>query len=99
MVRGATTTGFKKKYLIAVVFVGIFIYALFGDKGIVDVYSLKKERDGIRTFNSSLAEKNRLLEEKIKLVETDRRYIGHIARTELGMIGHDEIIYRVGETE
>ncbi len=97
MAKRAIKTGFKKKYLFAVVLVGLFIYALFGDKGLVDVYALKKERDGIRTFNTELARENGLLEKKIELLENDRRYIGYLARTELGMIGPNEVIYRLGE--
>ncbi len=69
------------------------LFAVFGDKGLVDVYRLKKERDRIVAFNRSLEKENSELEKKITLLKTDKRYIERIARDELGMIAPNEIIY------
>ena len=93
------TEGFKKKYLLLALIPAIAAFAVFGDKGLRDVYRLKKELNGILSYNRSLDEENRDLEEKIALLKTDRRYIGYIARKELGMIGKNEVVYRIEETK
>lgn len=87
---------FKKKHvwlLAVVLFVGIA--AVFGDKGVLDLYKLKQERDGILAYNASLEKENAGLAEKIKLLENDKRYIGQIARKELGKLGKNEVVYRI----
>ncbi|MBI5468676.1 MAG: septum formation initiator family protein [Deltaproteobacteria bacterium] len=93
------TEGFKKKYLLLALIPAIAAFAVFGDKGLLDVYKLKKELNGILSYNRSLDAENRALEEKISLLKTDRRYIGYIARKELGMIGKNEVVYRIEETK
>jgi len=89
--------GWQKKYVFAVVFLLIAGFAVFGDKGLLDVYRLKRERDGIISYNKALEEENAALEGSISLLETDKRYIGYIARKELGMIGRSEVVYKLGE--
>lgn len=84
----------KKKYILAAVVLAIGLYAVFGDKGLVDVYKLKRERDGILAFNAALVEENGKLEREIGLLNNDTRYAGYIARKELGMIGKNEVVYR-----
>ncbi len=93
------TEGFKKKYLLLALIPAIAAFAVFGDKGLLDVYKLKRELNGILSYNRSLDAENKALEEKISLLKTDRRYIGYIARKELGMIGKNEVVYRIEETK
>ncbi|MFQ5736770.1 MAG: septum formation initiator family protein [Thermodesulfobacteriota bacterium] len=89
--------GWRKKYVfLAVVFL-IAGFAVFGDKGLLDVYKLKRERDGIISYNRALEKENATLERDIRLLKTDKRYIGFIARKELGMIGKNEIVYKIGD--
>lgn len=93
-----TMEGLKKKYVVllaAVLAVGAA--AVFGDKGVLELYRLRTERDGILSYNRSIEGENRDLAEKIKLLERDRRYIGQIARKELGKLGSNEVIYRIEE--
>ena len=68
--------------------------AAFGNKGFLDVWRLKKDRDNILTYNKTLEAENKDLEEKIRRLKTDKRYIAYVARKELGMIGKDEIMYK-----
>ncbi|OGP20204.1 MAG: hypothetical protein A2054_01520 [Deltaproteobacteria bacterium GWA2_55_10] len=86
----------KKKHVLllaVVLFVGIA--AVFGDKGVLELFRLKKERDGILVYNASLDKENAELAEKIKLLENDKRYIGQIARKELGKLGKNEVVYKI----
>lgn len=89
------TGGWKKKAILLTAIAGIAAFAVFGDKGLLEVYRLKKERDGILAQNSALKRENTELGEKIRLLKTDNRYIAHIARQELGMIGKNEVVYRL----
>lgn len=85
----------RRKLIIFLAFLGVALYAVFGDKGLLDVYALKRERDGIVAFNRTMEAENRQMEARIERLKTDERYIGYIARTELGMIGPNEVIYRI----
>lgn len=91
--------GWQKKYVFGAVFLLIAGFAVFGDKGLLDVYRLKSERDGILSYNKQLEEENATLERSIALLETDKRYIGFIARKELGMIGKNEVVYKIGDSK
>ncbi len=71
----------------------VSIVAIFGDKGLVEAYGLKKERDSIVAHIDKLKEDNKLLEDDIDLLKTDKRYVEMVARNELGLVGKDEIIY------
>ncbi|MBI5971227.1 MAG: septum formation initiator family protein [Deltaproteobacteria bacterium] len=92
----------KRKVIAAVVCAtAIFVIAAaaFGNKGFLDVWRLKKDRDNIQTYNKSLEAENKDLEEKIRLLKTDKRYIAYVARKELGMIGKDEIMYKFEDSK
>jgi cell division protein FtsB len=87
--------GVRRKYiLIFILFiVAVSVVAVFGDKGLVEAYGLKKERDSIIAQVGLLKQENILLEDEIDLLKNDKRYVEMVAREELGMIGKDEIIY------
>lgn len=87
--------GWKKKYVFFALIPAIGAVAIFGDKGLFDVYKLKKELNGIIKYNTSIEQENAAIEENIRLLKTDKRYIGYIARKELGMIRKDEAVYRI----
>ncbi len=81
---------------IALIFV-IGLLAVFGDKGLTDVWRLKGDRDRILSTNKALVKQNSELEKKITLLKKDKRYIEKIARDELGMVGKNDVIYRFAE--
>lgn len=89
----------KKLLLAAAVLVAVAAFAVLGDNGLLDVYKTRKERDGIIAYNTALEAENKGLEEQIALLKTDKRYIGRIARKELGMLGKNEMIYRFEEVK
>ncbi len=86
---------FNRRYAALAAILIVAGWALFGDKGLVDVYRLTRERDGMINQNIALEAKNRVIEEEIRLLNTDKRYIGYVARRELGMIGKDELLYKL----
>jgi len=87
----------KKRYVLAASILAIAALAVFGDKGLMDLYRLRKERDGILSYNTAIAGENSSLEKNIELLKTNRRYIRNIARKELGMIGRNEVVYKFEE--
>ncbi len=90
----SSTDGIRGFHLFLVLIFAIALLAVFGDRGLTDVLHIKGERDKLLRTNRGLEAKNRDLREKIALLKTDNRYIGEIAREELGMIGRNEVIYR-----
>ena len=72
-------------------------FAVFGDKGLIDFYRLKKELGGILSYNKGFEKENRGLAKTIELLKNDKRYLEHIAKNELGMLGKDELLYRIKE--
>jgi len=91
--------GVKKRYIFLAGIALFFAFTVFGNNGLYDVYRLRKERDNINRQSKAVEEENRVLEEEIRLLKTDKRYVGYIARKELGMIGKREVVYRIDDTK
>ena len=86
----------KKKYFISLsLFVAIVgLLTIFGDRGLIRVYKLSKERDSIKNYNEKIKAENTAMKEEMELLKTDDKYIELIARKELGMIGTNELVYQ-----
>jgi cell division protein FtsB len=67
---------------------------VFAENGLVDLNSLRKERDRLVEKNESLARDNLVLYNEIERLKNDDKYIENIARQELGMIGKNEMILK-----
>ncbi|VAW36167.1 hypothetical protein MNBD_DELTA02-1104 [hydrothermal vent metagenome] len=87
----------KKVFLTALLVVIVVIsgFAVLGDAGLLDVLRLKKERNEISRRTAELQQDNRRLSREIELLKTDKRYNAGVARRELGMIGSNEILYKI----
>jgi cell division protein FtsB len=72
----------------------ILLLIVFAENGLVDLYSLRKQRDRLVEKNESLAGDNLVLYNEIERLKNDDKYIENIARQELGMIGKDEVILK-----
>ncbi len=86
----------QKKYLF---FLGLFIsgmllFALFGSRGLMQIYRLKEEKDRIQASNVRLQEDNRKLGEQINRLRNDKNEVEKIAREERGMVKKGEIVYQ-----
>ncbi len=64
---------------------------------ISEVRFLRKENEKIQRKIAELEVANTELEEKIKAIKNDKRYIEKIAREELGMIKEGDKVYRFAE--
>ena len=81
------------KYLVAfVVFMGILI--TFGNRGLVDSYTMKERLGALKTANQEIVEQNRELKKTILLLRSDMTYVEMVARNELGMVNEGDLVYR-----
>jgi len=87
----------KKKWYFIPLLVFVVITAwltIFGNRGLIRVYKLSKERDSINVYNGKLKAENDVLGEEIQRLKADNKYIEMIARKEMGMIGKNEMVYQ-----
>jgi len=87
----------KHLYGFLIFFVAMFLFTVFGDKGLLTFNTMRGDRDTIASEIGELEETQEALREEIERLKTDRKYIASIAREELGMIGKNEVIYRFNE--
>ena len=91
----------KHKILIGIGFVVISSFLLlifFGDNTLLELNRLKKERNLIIKMNEELVRQNDLMYNEIERLKRDPKYIENVARQELGMIGKNEIIFKIDNT-
>ncbi len=67
---------------------------LFGSRGVLDNRRLDQKLLDLRKSNEELAAKNDALKKEILLLRSDMRYIEKIARDDLGMVRHNDKVYR-----
>ena len=69
----------------------LFIIAL-GDRGAVDLYHLKLEKDDLQRDNVELEKKNQERYRAVERLRNDLEFVEDIARSELGMTKEDEVV-------
>ncbi len=91
----------KHKILIGIGFVVVFSFLLlifFGDNTLLELNRLKKDRNLLIKMNQELVRQNDLMYNEIERLKHDPKYIENVARQELGMIGKNEIIFKIDNT-
>lgn len=68
--------------------------ALFGDRGVLHYLKLNRQKAEILTELDQIERLNRTLRNEISALKNDRRYIERLARTELGMVREDELVFQ-----
>lgn len=90
--------GYKKRILVPIILLLaiMLFFTIFGDKGLLRAYRLRKELREIRKANVELERENERLKEEIKRLDdkSDRRYIEKLAREELGLVKKGEILFQ-----
>lgn len=76
----------------------LFLIIIFGDHGVADLNLLKKEKETLTDKNAGLVQENLVLYRTIDRLENDLGFIENVARQELGMIGKDEVIFKLKES-
>jgi cell division protein FtsB len=88
------------KILISFAGVALFLFfwvIILGERGLHDLAKMKKDRDILVEKNEKIDQENSLLYKKILRLKDDPEFIEDVAREELGMIGKDEVIYKLKE--
>jgi cell division protein FtsB len=86
----------RHSVLLSFAIVGLFIFLLvivFGDKGLADLHLVRLERDRLLEKNESLLQENLARFTEKERLESDPRYIEHVARNDLGLVAADELIF------
>jgi cell division protein FtsB len=81
-------------------FTGVALFLFFwviilGGRGLHDLAKMKKGRDILVEKNEKIDQENSLLYKRIVRLKEDPKFIENVAREELGMIGKDEVIYKL----
>lgn len=71
------------------------LFILYSDKGLFDLRLLDAEKKRLVRENQRLEHENLMLYREIDRVKNDLKYIENVARQELGMVGKDEVIFRM----
>jgi cell division protein FtsB len=92
----------KHKILIGIGLVVVFSFLLlifFGENTLLELNRLKKDRNVLIKKNEELVRQNDLMYNEINRLKHDAKYIENVARQELGMIGKNEIIFKIDNTK
>ncbi len=84
-------------YLSIPIIFSLLLFIIFDDNGLVDLNALKKEKNGLIEKNAGLTMDNLSLYQEIDRLKHDSIYIENIVRRELGLIGKDEVIFKLKE--
>jgi cell division protein FtsB len=87
----------KQGVFLSIAFVLLFsllFFIIFGEHGLIDLNTLKNERDQLAEKSEQLTRKNLSLSVEIDRLKHDPKYIENVARQELGMVGEDELILK-----
>jgi cell division protein FtsB len=72
----------------------MIFFTVFGDKGLLQVYRLRRELREIERVNMELQQENERLKAEINNLRTNKKYIEELARRELGLVKKGEIVYQ-----
>ncbi len=90
----------KKIIALLVVLLAMLQYKIWlGDGGIPEILQLEKEIDVVQLQVDKLKERNQALDAEVQDLKKGMDAIEERARSELGMIGKDEVYYQVISSE
>ena len=72
----------------------LLFFIIFSEHGLIDLNSLKNEKNKLSAENEQLTRKNLSLSVEIDRLKHDPKYIENVARQELGMVAEDELILK-----
>jgi cell division protein FtsB len=86
----------EKKYLVflSLLILGVLLFAVFGSRGLMQIYQLREESDRMQMSNARLEDENKKLGEQIHRLRTDKDEIERVAREEMKLVGKGEIVYQ-----
>ncbi|HEY6874267.1 MAG TPA: septum formation initiator family protein [Geobacteraceae bacterium] len=85
----------KRMYLIPAGFIlFILFFTVFGERGLLRIYHLSKDRQELQKKAEELKSENDRMKRDIEALKGDRRYLESIARRDFGLVRPNEVIYQ-----
>ena len=85
----------RRMYIIPILAVMFILYfTIFGERGLLRIYHLSKEKQDVQQRLETLKGENLKLVREVDALKNDRRYLESIARRDFGMVRKNEIIYQ-----
>ena len=89
----------KRMYLIPAGFIlFILFFTVFGERGLLRIYHLSKDRQELQKKAGELRTENDRMKREIEALKGDRRYLESIARRDFGLVRPNEVIYQFTST-
>ena len=83
--------------LMVIIIVGCISLLVFSDRGLINLWSLKKEKLGIQNQINDLRNQIALLEKEEEKLKFDEKYIEKIAREKFKMVKPGERVFKVDD--
>ena len=86
----------RKRFLLtpAAIIIFILFFTVFGERGLLRINHLYRDRDEMQKRLLDLRGENEKLKREIAALQTDRRYLESIARRDFGLVRANEVIYQ-----
>ncbi len=85
----------KRMYLIPAGCIAFILYfTIFGERGLLRIYHLNREKQDVQRRLDTLKDENLKLVREVDALKNDRRYLESIARRDFGMVRKNEVIYQ-----
>lgn len=89
----------RKLYIIPLLLISLILYfTIFGERGLLRIYHLNRERREVQARLDTLKNENMKLVREVDALRNDRRYLESIARRDFGMVRKNEVIYQFPQT-
>jgi cell division protein FtsB len=86
----------QKRLFLAPAALAVFIlyFTVFGERGLLRINHLHRDRDEMQKRFLELKTENDKLKREITALQSDRRYLESIARRDFGFVRGNEVIYQ-----
>ena len=85
----------KRMYFIPAGFIlFILFFTVFGERGLLRIFHLNKERLELQKKADQLKSENERMRREVEALQGDRRYLESIARKDFGLVRPNEVIYQ-----
>ena len=85
----------KRLYFIPAACITFILYfTVFGERGLLRIYHLDREKKDIKQRVDAIRNDNLRLVREIDALKNDRRYLESIARRDFGLVRQNETIYQ-----
>ncbi len=95
--QSAQTRGGRMKFWSLGLVALVLGLAFFGDRGVLHFIKLSNQKAMIAAELEQVEKQNSGLRQEIAMLRGDRHYIERLARTELGMVRDDELVFQFAE--